>query len=88
MTELSHVATSALYLLPALLLAVALLARRFPGADALERAIERRRSSPAECRQRPRSAAAPPRRPRGRHPVRGGLVIASSLAGRGPPACA
>lgn len=68
--------------LPALLAFVPLLAGRYIGADRLESLIERRRRSP-----RPRAVAA--LRPRVRpvlFDVRGGRLIAASLAERPPPA--
>jgi hypothetical protein len=76
----------ALYLLPALLLAAALLARR-PG-ERLIVALHRRYTQRA---RRARSAAAPGLRIT--HPTehsipRGGRLIATALAGRAPPAWA
>jgi hypothetical protein len=70
-----------LYLAPALLLATALLAGRYPGEVLLERIAARRAARPraerAEARDHPRSLA--------RVAVRGGLLLARSLAGRAPP---
>jgi hypothetical protein len=67
-------------LMPALLLALTLLARRYPGERLLLAARVARRSR----RPRPRSAA--PRRPRLVAAVaRGGLLLARSLAVRPPP---
>jgi hypothetical protein len=69
------------YLLPALVLLLALLARRYPGERALAR-IARRRARP---RRRPRAAVlAHHTRPRVSLP-RGGRLIAASLAVRPPP---
>jgi hypothetical protein len=70
------------YLLPPLLLLLALLARRYPGERALLRLIA------AERPERTRNDAGrgvPGPRPRGMVP-RGGCLIASSLAVRPPPA--
>jgi hypothetical protein len=67
-----------LYLAPALLFAVVLLAGRYPGAEVLERLIRPRRR-----RRRPARRAARPR------PAPSFFVeaeLAWSLAGRGPPA--
>ncbi len=71
---------SLLYLLPALVLAVILLARRYPG----ERVIERLRLARAPG---PRVRAASSPRPRCRPDTRlgGGRLIAVSLGGRAPP---
>jgi hypothetical protein len=70
-----------LYLAPALLLAIALLAGRYPGEVVLARIAARRR--PRERR---------PRTPPAHHPTpppvaapHGGLLLARALAGRGPP---
>lgn len=72
----------ALYLLPALLIAVALWLGWYPG----ERALKRLRGARA-----PRAPRAPrigaPRRSHGRV-LRGGRLIAVSLAGRAPPPAA
>jgi hypothetical protein len=69
-----------LYLAPALVLAVVLLGRRYPG----ERVIERLREVRA-ARPRARVVGAPPPRQRPREHQRGGCLIAVSLAGRAPP---
>jgi hypothetical protein len=71
--------TGLLFLGPALLLAIALLARRYPGERAIERWLARRtpgrRPVASLARPRPRPCA-----------VRGGsCLIAVSLAGRAPP---
>ena len=69
-----------LYLAPALLLATALLAGRYPGERALERiAAQRRRPRPT----RSSSTREPRTRPCGT--VHGGLLLARALAGRAPP---
>jgi hypothetical protein len=69
-----------LFLLPAFLLACALIARRYPG----ERIIERLRIARGLRRSRPSSRSW---RPRSHSPAhqRGGRLIAVSLAGRAPP---
>jgi hypothetical protein len=71
------------YLLPPLLLLLALVARRYPGERALLALIGAHRQK----RRRAAVAAARPVRPRATVP-RGGLLIASSLAFRPPPAAA
>lgn len=68
-----------LALAPALLLAVALVAQRYPGARLLERIAARRRARPRPAR----SASTPRTRPA--RAVRGGLLLARALAGRAPP---
>lgn len=71
-----------LYLLPALVLAIPLLTRRYPGERALvglRRAAERARWA------RPRSSV-PARRRVVLVAVRGGLLLGRSLAVRPPPA--
>jgi hypothetical protein len=74
-------AEAALYAAPALLLLVALLARRYPGELPLRAALERARARSAA----PDHIASP--RPAARvRVVRGGLLLASSLAVRPPPA--
>lgn len=75
-----HVAL--LYLAPALLLAILLLAGRYPGEELLVRAARRR--LPARTRRREARLA----RRRGITIVslRGGVLLASGLAGRAPPA--
>jgi hypothetical protein len=73
---------TALFCLPALLLAIPLALRRYLGADTLDAARELLRSRP------PRALALAPRRPAVRptaRMVRGGLLVASSLAKRPPP---
>ncbi len=69
-----------LCLLPALVVAIPLLARRFPGERAL---LALRRAEPPHW-PRPRRCA-PPRRPVVLLTVRGGLLIGRSLAVRPPP---
>jgi hypothetical protein len=70
------------HVLPALLLLVALVMRRYPGEPALLALMARARGK----RRRAPIAVAPPRsRPRVAVP-RGGCLIASSLAVRPPPA--
>ncbi len=71
---------SLLYLLPALVLAVVLLARRYPGECVIERLREARAARP---RARAADALRPRQRPREHQ--RGGRLIAVSLAGRAPP---
>jgi hypothetical protein len=71
-----------LYLLPALTLALVLLARRYPG----ERALIALRREPRNARwPHPRSRVPTPRLA-SLAPPRGGLLIARSLAVRPPPA--
>jgi hypothetical protein len=71
--------TGLLFVGPALVLALALLARRYPG----ERAIERWRARRAPVRRRSGAVPAPRARLQA---VRGaGCLIAVSLAGRAPP---
>jgi hypothetical protein len=74
---------SLMYLLPALVLAVVILGRRYPG----ERVIERLREARA-TRPRRRAASVPRPRQRLRYHQRGGRLIAVSLAGRAPPLAA
>ncbi len=76
----SRPAMSLMYLLPALVLAVVLLGRRYPGERVIERLREARATRPRACAA---SAPRPPQRLRGHQ--RGGLLIAVSLAGRAPP---
>jgi len=74
-----------LHLAPALVLAVALLARRYPG----ERLIVRLAGSGARHRRRARVGALKPRTSRTYAAAlvpRGGLLLARSLAVRPPPA--
>jgi membrane protein implicated in regulation of membrane protease activity len=70
------------YLLPALLLSLALAARCYPGERALLALAGRRRQ-----RRRRQHPEPKPRRPRHVRATfaRGGALIASSLAGRAPP---
>ncbi|HEX4186842.1 MAG TPA: hypothetical protein VHY83_02985 [Solirubrobacteraceae bacterium] len=68
-----------LFLAPAVLLALPLLAGRYVGAERLSRAASR-----APARRPPRLP--PPRRAWLRVPPRGGLLVAASLAVRPPPA--
>ena len=71
----------ALTLLPALVLAAAVFAGRYPGERLLERW--------ARARPRARRGAAHPLLPRARRAVampRGGRLVAAALAGRAPPA--
>jgi len=68
-----------LFIAPAVVLALPLLAGRYIGAERLARAC-----GPWPAR-RVRAAASRPRRPFVRTPPRGGLLIASSLAVRPPP---
>jgi hypothetical protein len=69
-----------MYLLPALVLAVVVFTRRYPG----ERVIERLRADAAPAR----AASTPRPRPRLYAHERGGRLIARSLAGRAPPLAA
>jgi hypothetical protein len=71
-----------LYLLPALMLALPLLARRYPGERAL---IALRRAERGVRWARPRSSS-PARRRVVHFLVRGGRLIGRSLAVRPPPA--
>lgn len=70
-----------LYLAPALVLGALLVIGLYPGEQTLARPLLRARSRPR--RRRPTAPA--PRRARRLH-ARGGLLLASGLAGRGPPA--
>jgi hypothetical protein len=70
-----------LLLSPALVLLLPLLAGRYLGEERLERLVARRA---APRRRRPVSAAPPRRRPRA-VVARGGRLLASALAERGPP---
>jgi len=76
------VVAGVLHLLPAVLLALVLLSGRYPGELALERLRLARTGRP----RRASSSAAP--RLYATVALRGGRLIASSLAGRGPPAVA
>jgi hypothetical protein len=71
--------TGLLFLGPALLLAMVLFARRYPGEHAIERWLARR-SAPRRS-----SVAIPRPRPRPRAFRGGSCLIAVSLAGRAPP---
>lgn len=79
--ELFGVEVAVAYLAPALLILLPLLSGRYPGDEALVR-VAARRSRPAR-----RPPEAPPfrRRRAGVLLPRGGRLVASSLAGRGPP---
>lgn len=70
-----------LHLAPALVLVVALLARRYPG----ERLIVRLAGSPARAPRRVRARAVKPRTHVAALAPRGGLLLACSLAVRPPP---
>jgi hypothetical protein len=70
--------TGMLFLAPAFVLALALLAGRYPGERLLTRLVPRRRRAP-----RPLAGARPAPAP---VPPRGGLLLACALAKRGPPA--
>jgi hypothetical protein len=74
--------TGLLLLSPALVLLLPLLAGRYLGEETLER-LAARRATPS-LRRRPASAALPRRRPRATL-IRGGRLLASALAVRGPP---
>jgi hypothetical protein len=76
------VATGALHVLPAVLLVLALACGRYPG----ERVLARLRRAPSWRRLRAASARAPRQCPT--TPLRGGRLIAASLAGRAPPLAA
>lgn len=80
--ELPDLHVALLYLAPALLLAILLLAGRYPGEELLVRAA-RRRSTAGRRRRETRLA-----RRRGITIVslRGGVLLASGMAGRAPPA--
>jgi hypothetical protein len=82
--EAHSVQLAVLYLAPALMLWALLTGDRYPG----ERILERVRRSPA--RDLMEDAVPPARRPRPvrRTMPRGGVLVASSLAGRAPPALA
>lgn len=70
-----------LYLVPALLLAAPLATRRYPGEEAL-RAL----AAAPRARRRPARLSASWPRPVFRLVPRGALLLATSLAGRPPPA--
>jgi hypothetical protein len=81
--SVSGLHTGLLLLSPALVLALPLLAGRYLGEDTLERLAAR----VAAPRRRRRAAPAPlPRRRPRATPLRGGRLLASALAERGPPA--
>ena len=75
------VADALIYLAPALLILLPLVSGRYPGDTALVRAGRRARAP------RPNLAEAPPRRRPLLLPLlpRGGRLVGSSVAGRGPP---
>jgi hypothetical protein len=77
--SLGALAPGVLMLLPPLLLALVLLAGRYPG----ERLIERWRRARPRARQALAAVLVPRRRPL--QLVRGGRLIAAALAGRAPP---
>jgi hypothetical protein len=82
-TVLPGLAEGTAYLLPALLLLLALAARRYPGELALLALMDRRRrrrhgGAGDRCRESPRRGLVP----------RGGALIAFSLAERPPPLAA
>jgi hypothetical protein len=81
--ELLGVEAAVAYLSPALLILLPLLGGRYPGDEALAR-VTRRRARPV---RRPPRAALPLRRHRPSALLpRGGRLVATALAGRGPPA--
>jgi hypothetical protein len=80
--ELLGVEAALAYLAPALLILLPLLGGRYPGDEALVR-VATRRSRPA--RRRLPGAIPPRRRPAGALLPRGGRLVATALAGRGPP---
>lgn len=73
-----------LSVLPALLLALALLARRYPGERLLIAACAARRTRWPRARSQPRMRA----KPKATRIARGGLLLARSLAVRPPPRAA
>jgi hypothetical protein len=79
--ELLGVEAATAYLAPALLILLPLLSGRYPGDEALVR-VAGRRSRPA---RRPPQAPPLRRRRAGALLTRGGRLVATSLAGRGPP---
>ncbi|MCW3020787.1 MAG: hypothetical protein JWR30_109 [Conexibacter sp.] len=79
--SVAGLSTGLLLLSPALVLLLPLLAGRYLGEQQLERLVARR-ATPR--RPRPVSASPPRRRPRA-VVVRGGRLLASALAERGPP---
>jgi hypothetical protein len=82
--EAHHLQLAVLYLAPALVLWGLLTANRYPGERILERV---RRSGSREVLEHAVPAARRPR-PARRTMPRGGVLVASSLAGRAPPALA
>ena len=68
------------YLAPALLLGLPLLAGRYPGERPLARALSRRRPPPRRA-----PLCAPPAARVFALTPRGGRLVATALAGRGPP---
>jgi hypothetical protein len=74
--------TGLLLLSPALVLVLPLLAGRYLGEETLVRLVARR--APSGRRMRPASSLPPRRRPRAAA-WRGGRLIATALAERGPP---
>lgn len=76
----------ALYLLPAAGLALVLMCGRYPGERALKRLRAGRTMLPRATRTA--GASTPERRHTESHVLRGGRLIAVSLAGRAPPATA
>jgi hypothetical protein len=79
--ELLGVEAAVAYLAPALLILLPLVSGRYPGDEALVR-VASRRSRPA---RRPPQTQPLRRRRTGALLPRGGRLVASSLAGRGPP---
>jgi hypothetical protein len=79
--ELLGVEAAVAYLAPALLILLPLLSGRYPGDEALVR-VGGRRTRPL---RRPPPAPPSRRRRAGALLPRGGGLVASSLAGRGPP---
>jgi len=80
--ELLGVEAALAYLAPALLILLPLLGGRYPGDEALVR-LATRRSRPVN--RRPPAPAPPRHRPAGALLPRGGRLVATALAGRGPP---
>ena len=80
--ELLGVEAALAYLAPALLILLPLLGGRYPGDEALVR-VATRRSRPAN--RRPPAATPPRPRPASALLPRGGRLVATALAGRGPP---
>jgi hypothetical protein len=80
----ASVGADALIALPALLLLLPLVVGRYVGAERLVRLVRRVLPAPRRRGHRPVARRRPDRRPA----PRGGLLIAVSLARRGPPASA